>query len=247
MSTTTHFGYREISEASRQDLVNQVFNSVAGRYDLMNDLMSLGTHRLWKDFTIEQAYLRPHETILDLAGGTGDLSERIYQKLLGQCQLILSDINNQMLSVGRDRLVNQNKVQNIHYVLANAEQLPFAENSLDCVFMSFGLRNVTRIDQALASIFNSLSPGGRVLILEFSKPYSTYFNKIYDAYSFHVIPKLGELCAGDKESYQYLAESIRMFPDQETLKAKMQAQGFEQVDYFNLAGGIVALHRGYKF
>lgn len=247
MKETTHFGFKEVEKKQKQELVNQVFTSVAGQYDLMNDVMSVGIHRLWKRFAISRAHLKQNEKILDLAGGTGDLTALIDDRLAGQCEIILSDINEHMLSHGRDRLVDSNKVQQVNYVLANAEALPFPTNTFDCIFISFGLRNVTHIEQALSSMLYSLRPGGRVIILEFSKPHAGWFEKLYDAYSFYVIPKLGEWIVGDKESYQYLAESIRKHPDQETLKEMMTQVGFEKVDYFNLSGGIAAVHRGYKF
>jgi demethylmenaquinone methyltransferase / 2-methoxy-6-polyprenyl-1,4-benzoquinol methylase len=247
MTESSYFGFRQVPEDQKQGMVNQVFSSVAGRYDLMNDLMSMGIHRIWKKFAIEQAYLKPKDRILDLAGGTGDLTQLIHHKLAGNGQLTLADINFEMISTGRERLVNHNIVQNLSYVQANAEALPFQENSFDCIFMSFGLRNVTHIDRALESMYQSLAPGGRVIVLEFSKPHAGWFEKLYDAYSFHVLPKMGQWVVGDADSYQYLAESIRKHPDQETLKNKMLNAGFEKVQYFNLSGGIVALHRGYKF
>ena len=213
----------------------------------MNDLMSLGIHRLWKRFTIDASGVRPGNKVLDLAGGTGDLTARFSQLVGPQGHVVLADINSSMLNVGRDKLRNQGVVGNVDYIQANAESLPFEPNSFDIVTIAFGLRNVTDKDKALRSIYSVLKPGGRLLILEFSKPQSDMLNKAYDFYSFNLLPKMGELVANDSESYQYLAESIRMHPDQETLKGMMDEAGFEQTSYHNLTGGIVALHKGYKF
>ncbi|WNC68325.1 bifunctional demethylmenaquinone methyltransferase/2-methoxy-6-polyprenyl-1,4-benzoquinol methylase UbiE [Thalassotalea nanhaiensis] len=244
---TTHFGYKTVKTDDKETMVASVFHSVAKQYDVMNDLMSFGVHRLWKRFTIDASGVRPGNSILDLAGGTGDLTAK-FSKLTGpQGKVILADINSSMLNVGRDKLRDLGIVGNVDYVQANAEALPFDDNSFDIVTIAFGLRNVTDKDKALRSIYRVLKPGGRLLVLEFSKPEHDLLNKAYDFYSFNILPKMGELVAKDGESYQYLAESIRMHPDQETLKSMMEEAGFEQTTYHNLTGGIVALHKGYKF
>ena len=244
---TTDFGYQTVEKGSKESMVAGVFHSVAKQYDIMNDLMSFGIHRLWKRFTIDASGVRPGNKVLDLAGGTGDLTAKFSQLVGKDGKVILADINSSMLNVGRDKLRDRGLVQNIEYVQANAEHLPFEENTFDIVTIAFGLRNVTNKDQALRSIFRVLKPGGRLLVLEFSKPEQELLNKAYDFYSFNILPKMGELVAKDGESYQYLAESIRMHPDQETLKTMMDDAGFEQTSYHNLTGGIVALHKGYKF
>ncbi len=244
---TTHFGYKTVKSEDKASMVAGVFHSVAQQYDIMNDLMSFGVHRLWKRFTIDASGVRPGNKVLDLAGGTGDLTARFSQLVGRDGKVILADINSSMLNVGRDKLRDRGLVQNIEYVQANAEYLPFDDNTFDVVTIAFGLRNVTDKDKALASIFRVLKPGGRLLVLEFSKPEHELLNKAYDFYSFNILPKMGELVAKDGESYQYLAESIRMHPDQETLKSMMENVGFEQTTYHNLTGGIVALHKGYKF
>ncbi len=244
---TTHFGYKTIEKDDKVSMVASVFHSVAKQYDIMNDLMSFGVHRLWKRFTIDASGVRPGNKVLDLAGGTGDLTAK-FSTLVGKDgKVILADINSSMLNVGRDKLRDKGLVQNIEYVQANAEYLPFEENTFDIVTIAFGLRNVTDKDKALRSIYSVLKPGGRLLVLEFSKPEHELLNKAYDFYSFNVLPKMGELIAKDGDSYQYLAESIRMHPDQETLKSMMDNAGFEQTSYKNLTGGVVALHKGYKF
>lgn len=244
---TTHFGYQTVDKSEKASKVAGVFHSVAQQYDVMNDLMSFGVHRLWKRFTIDASGVRPGNKVLDLAGGTGDLTAK-FSKLVGrEGKVVLADINSSMLNVGRDKLRDRGLVQNIEYVQANAEHLPFEENTFDVVTIAFGLRNVTDKDQALRSIFRVLKPGGRLLVLEFSKPEHEALNKAYDFYSFNILPKMGEFVAKDGESYQYLAESIRMHPDQDTLKQMMENAGFEQASYKNLTGGIVALHKGYKF
>lgn len=243
----THFGFKTVAETEKEHLVADVFHSVAEKYDLMNDLMSFGIHRLWKRFTIDCAGVRPGQKILDLAGGTGDLTAK-FSRLVGDSgEVVLADINDSMLKVGREKLRNKGLVNNIRYVQANAEALPFPDNYFDLITIGFGLRNVTHKDQALASMYRALKPGGRLLVLEFSKPTNVVMSKLYDFYSFKVLPKMGQLVAKDSDSYQYLAESIRMHPDQETLKAMMETVGFEQVTYHNLTQGVVALHRGFKF
>lgn len=244
---TTHFGYKTVNTDEKASMVAGVFHSVAAQYDVMNDLMSFGVHRLWKRFTIDASGVRPGNKVLDLAGGTGDLTAKFSQLVGREGQVVLADINSSMLNVGRDKLRDKGLVQNIEYVQANAEALPFEENTFDVVTIAFGLRNVTNKDKALRSIYSVLKPGGRLLVLEFSKPEYEILNKAYDFYSFNILPKIGELVAKDGESYQYLAESIRMHPDQETLKDMMTTAGFEQSSYKNLTGGIVALHKGYKF
>lgn len=243
----THFGFKQVAKDQKVNMVADVFHSVAAKYDVMNDLMSMGIHRLWKRFTIDCSGVRSGHKVLDLAGGTGDLTAK-FSRLVGpQGKVVLADINNAMLKVGRDKLRDMGIVGNVDYVQANAEELPFPDNSFDVITIAFGLRNVTDKDKALASMYRVLKPGGRLLVLEFSKPEHEMLSKVYDLYSFHILPKMGQLVANDADSYQYLAESIRMHPDQETLKAMMDTAGFEQITYHNLTGGIVALHRGFKF
>lgn len=228
-------------------MVADVFHSVAAKYDVMNDLMSFGIHRLWKRQTIACSGARQGHKVLDLAGGTGDLTAK-FSELVGETgQVILGDINDSMLRVGRDKLRDLGRVGNIEYVQMNAEALPFPDNSLDVITIAFGLRNVTDKDKALRSMYRVLKPGGRLLVLEFSKTDNEALSKLYDFYSFNILPTMGKLVANDSESYRYLAESIRMHPDQETLKTMMEEAGFEQASYQNLTGGIVALHRGFKF
>ncbi|HFD15683.1 MAG TPA: bifunctional demethylmenaquinone methyltransferase/2-methoxy-6-polyprenyl-1,4-benzoquinol methylase UbiE [Rhodospirillales bacterium] len=244
---TTHFGFQEVPVEEKAKRVGAVFDSVADKYDLMNDVMSFGIHRLWKRFTIEMSGVRRGQRVLDLAGGTGDLTAR-FSRLVGEeGQVVLSDINASMLEAGRERLTDRGIAGNVEYVQANAECLPFPDNHFDCISIAFGLRNVTDKDAALASMYRVLKPGGRLLVLEFSRPVVPGFRPVYDLYSFKVLPVMGKLIANDADSYRYLAESIRMHPDQETLKAMMEAAGFDKVEYFNLTGGVVALHRGYKF
>lgn len=246
-NNTTHFGFKSVPKEQKVAMVADVFHSVAAKYDIMNDVMSMGIHRLWKRFTIDCSGVRPGQQVLDLAGGTGDITALFSKRVGPTGKVVLADINESMLNVGRDKLRDLGLVTNIEFVQANAEALPFADNSFDVVSIGFGLRNVTDKDAALRSIFRVLKPGGRLLVLEFSKPQSEILSKAYDLYSFRILPFMGQLIANDKESYQYLAESIRMHPDQETLKQMMQDAGFAEVSYHNLTGGIVALHRGYKF
>jgi demethylmenaquinone methyltransferase / 2-methoxy-6-polyprenyl-1,4-benzoquinol methylase len=244
---TTHFGFREVPEGTKGRMVADVFRSVAGRYDLMNDLMSLGMHRWWKQFMIGQSGVRTGHAVLDVAGGSGDITALVAPRVGATGRVVLSDINDAMLDVGRGRLTDAGIVGNVEFVRANAESLPFPEDHFDCVTIAFGLRNVTHIDRALASMFRVLKPGGRLLVLEFSRPVHASLKNIYDAYSFNVLPLLGRVVANDEASYRYLVESIRRHPDQETLKGLMAQAGFERVEYHNLSGGIVALHKGYKF
>ncbi|TKB46292.1 bifunctional demethylmenaquinone methyltransferase/2-methoxy-6-polyprenyl-1,4-benzoquinol methylase UbiE [Thalassotalea mangrovi] len=246
-NSTTDFGYKQVKTEEKEQLVAGVFHSVAQQYDIMNDLMSFGIHRLWKRFTIDASGARPGNKVLDLAGGTGDLTAK-FSKIVGaNGQVVLADINSSMLNVGRDKLRDLGVVGNVDYVQANAQALPFEDNTFDIVTIAFGLRNVTDKDEALRSIYRVLKPGGRLLVLEFSKPEHELLNKVYDFYSFNILPKMGDIVAKDGDSYEYLAESIRMHPDQETLKAMMETAGFEQTSYHNLTGGIVALHKGFKF
>lgn len=244
---TTHFGFKTVNKTQKASMVAGVFNSVAAKYDLMNDVMSFGIHRIWKRFTIDCSGVRKGQRVLDLAGGTGDLAAKFSRIVGKEGEVVLADINDAMLKVGRDKLRDMGIVGNISYVQADAEELPFPDDYFDVITIAFGLRNVTDKDKALRSMLRVLKPGGRLLVLEFSKPEADVMNKAYDLYSFHILPRMGEWIARDKESYQYLAESIRMHPDQETLKGMMEEAGFEQVTYHNLTGGIVALHRGFKF
>jgi demethylmenaquinone methyltransferase/2-methoxy-6-polyprenyl-1,4-benzoquinol methylase len=243
----THFGFKNVNKSDKASMVAEVFHSVAGKYDVMNDLMSMGIHRLWKRFTIDCSGVRAGHKVLDLAGGTGDLTAKFSRLVGDKGQVVLADINAAMLNVGRDKLRDSGILSNVEYVQANAEALPFPDNTFDIITIAFGLRNVTDKDKALASMYRVLKPGGRLLVLEFSKPGNELLSKAYDLYSFHLLPKIGKLVANDSESYQYLAESIRMHPDQETLKTMLENAGFEQTTYHNLTGGVVALHRGFKF
>lgn len=243
---TTHFGYKTVDAQDKVKMVAGIFHSVAAKYDLMNDLMSGGVHRLWKRFTIELSGVRNGNAVLDIAGGTGDLAAK-FSRLVGPSgRVVLADINDSMLTVGREKLTNKGIVGNIEYVQANAECLPFPDNSFDCITIAFGLRNVTDKDAALRSMNRVLKPGGRLLVLEFSKPVNPVIGKLYDRYSFDILPKMGQLVANDEESYRYLAESIRMHPDQETLKGMMSDAGFVDVRYHNMTAGVVAVHRGVK-
>lgn len=242
---TTHFGYEQVPVGEKQKRVGAVFSSVARRYDLMNDLMSMGVHRVWKRFAIDLAGVRPGERVLDVAGGTGDLT-REFRKLTGRDgMVVLTDINAAMLGQGRERLADKGVVD-VPIVQSNAEKLPFAEGSFDCVTISFGLRNVTDKDAALRSMTRVLKPGGRLLVLEFSKPLNGALSKAYDEYSFRLLPLMGKLVANDADSYRYLAESIRMHPDQATLKGMMENAGLARVQVYNMTGGIVAVHRGFR-
>ena len=243
---TTDFGFTRVARDAKAGMVRGVFDSVASRYDLMNDLMSGGIHRLWKRFTIELSAARPGQTVLDIAGGTGDLAAR-FSRLVGpEGKVILADINAAMLEVGRDRLIDKGAAGNIEVVQADAQTLPFEDNSIDCITIAFGLRNVTDKDMALRSMLRVLRPGGRLLVLEFSKPTSPLLGKVYDQYSFQILPAMGRLIAQDADSYRYLAESIRKHPDQETLLDMMRDAGFAKCQYHNMTGGIVAVHRGLK-
>lgn len=245
-SEETHFGYKTVNKAEKQARVADVFTSVAKKYDIMNDLMSFGIHRLWKRFAISLSGVRAGQHVLDIAGGTGDLAKVFSREVGRNGHVVLSDINAAMLEVGRERLINAG-CNNVDFVLANAETLaPFEDESFDLLTISFGLRNVTDKDAALRSMYRVLKPGGRLLILEFSKPVFEPLSKAYDLYSFTALPLMGKLVANDSESYQYLAESIRMHPNQQTLKQMMEQAGFENCDYHNLTAGIVAVHRGFK-
>jgi demethylmenaquinone methyltransferase/2-methoxy-6-polyprenyl-1,4-benzoquinol methylase len=244
---TTHFGYQQVLTTEKTRKVAGVFDAVASKYDLMNDLMSFGTHRLWKRLTVELSVVRPGEIVLDLAGGTGDLASRMLSLVGLNGLVVLADINAYMLEMGRSRLIDEGAVENITYVQANAEELPFPDNTFDCITIAFGLRNVTYKERALSAMRAVLKPGGRVIILEFSSPYSPLLKFFYDLYSFSVLPILGKLVAQDASSYLYLAESIRMHPNQKDLLDMMEAAGFKHCRYFNFSGGIVAIHRGYKF
>jgi len=243
---TTHFGYKEVRTEEKAGMVGDVFDSVASRYDLMNDLMSAGIHRIWKRFTIELSGVRPGNRVLDIAGGTGDLAAKFAPMVGDTGEVVLADINASMLRVGRDRLTDRGIPGNLYYVQADAQHLPFPDDHFDCITIAFGLRNVTDKDLALRSMLRVLKPGGRLLVLEFSKPRNPLLSKAYDAYSFAVLPVMGRLIARDSDSYQYLAESIRVHPDQETLRGMMEDAGFARCDYHDMTGGIVAVHRGIK-
>lgn len=244
---STDFGFEQVPWKEKAGRVRAVFDSVSERYDLMNDLMSGGAHRLWKQFTLDLTGLRPGQQALDLAGGTGDLAAGLARQVGDRGLVILSDINNSMLVRGRDRLIDRGMVANIQYVQANAERLPFNSSQFDCVTIGFGLRNVTDKAAALASMYRVLKPGGQLLILEFSQPVVPALSRLYDMYSFNVLPLLGRAVAADADSYRYLAESIRRHPDQEALMGLMKTAGFEDCRYHNLMAGIVAVHRGYRY
>jgi demethylmenaquinone methyltransferase/2-methoxy-6-polyprenyl-1,4-benzoquinol methylase len=242
----THFGYQRVSEREKAARVRGVFDSVASRYDLMNDLMSLGMHRLWKRLAVFIAGARPGDRVLDLAGGSGDLTRLLSRDVGAQGEVVILDINRSMLDVGRDRLLDAGALDNVRFVQADAESLPFPDRSFNLVTMAFGLRNVTRKERALAEMHRVLKPGGTAHVLEFSQVASPVLSKIYDAYSFKLLPRLGQLIARDEASYRYLAESIRMHPPQEELAAMMRAAGLERCRYLNLLGGVVALHSGMR-
>jgi demethylmenaquinone methyltransferase/2-methoxy-6-polyprenyl-1,4-benzoquinol methylase len=243
---TTHFGFRDVPTGEKQKLVGQVFSSVAGSYDLMNDLMSLGIHRVWKRYFVATAQVRRGDRVLDLAGGTGDVALLLNDRVGAEGSIVLGDINGDMLRVGRDRMVDRGKVAGFEYVQMNAEALPFPDASFDLVTIAFGLRNVTDKDAALREMHRVLKVGGQARVLEFSEVTQDWFKPIYDFHSFKVLPRLGKLFAGDADSYQYLAESIRKHPPQDELRAMMAAAGFARCGYRNLSGGIVAIHTGYK-
>ncbi len=243
---TTHFGYQDVPVEEKVKRVADVFHSVAGKYDLMNDLMSGGIHRLWKRITIDQSGVRRGHKVLDIAGGTGDLTRKFSRMVGPEGKVVLADINDSMLKVGRDKLLNSGVAGNVEYVQANAECLPFEDNTFDVITIAFGLRNVTDQNAAIASMLRVLKPGGKLMILEFSKTDNPALTKLYDFYSFNILPQMGKVIAGDSDSYRYLAESIRKHPDQETLKGMMEAAGFVNCRYQNMTGGIVALHTGIK-
>jgi len=245
MDKTTHFGYKEVLTEDKEKLVKGVFDSVASNYDLMNDVMSFGVHRLWKQYAIDIANVKKGDAILDLASGTGDLIKLYHKKIGNSGRIVSSDINEAMLDEGKRNLINSG-VLGIEFVQANAEKLPFEDNSFDLVSIAFGLRNVTDKDKALSEMSRVLKPGGVLIVLEFSKTTNPVLEKIYDAYSFNLIPKFGSWFAGDEDSYQYLAESIRKHPDQETLKQMIIDAGFDMCEYQNLTGGVVAIHKGIK-
>ena len=244
-SKQTNFGFRQVEEKEKADLVGDVFDSVSQNYDLMNDLMSFGIHRLWKKIAVEASGLRDNFKVLDLAGGTGDMVKLMRSKISNQGSIILSDINWSMLKEGRDRLIDQG-IEDVQIAQIDAQHLPFKENTFDLVTIAFGLRNVTNKQAALESILSSLKPGGKLMVLEFSRPTNEIFRELYDLFSFEVIPKIGEFVAQSEESYRYLAESIRMHPTQEELKGLMESAGFSNCNFDNLTNGIVAIHSGKK-
>ncbi|MDQ3286954.1 MAG: bifunctional demethylmenaquinone methyltransferase/2-methoxy-6-polyprenyl-1,4-benzoquinol methylase UbiE [Pseudomonadota bacterium] len=243
---TTHFGYRDVPTGEKQKLVGEVFSSVAGNYDLMNDLMSLGVHRVWKRYFVATAQVSRGDRVLDLAGGTGDIALLLRDRVGDAGSVVLGDINGAMLRTGRDRMTDKGLVSGLEYVQCNAETLPFADASFDLVTIAFGLRNVTDKDAALREMHRVLKVGGQARVLEFSEVKAQWFKPVYDFHSFNILPRLGKLFAGDSDSYQYLAESIRKHPPQDELKAMMSAAGFERCDFKNLNAGIVAIHTGYK-
>ncbi len=240
---TTHFGFKTVNETEKQQKVGEVFHSVAQKYDVMNDVMSAGMHRVWKRFAVDISGVKTGDKVLDIAGGSGDLSKLFSKKVGASGQVVLTDINASMLAVGRDRMIDAGL--SVPAAQCNAEFLPFADNSFDCVIVAFGLRNMTHKDVALKEMQRVLKTGGRLLVLEFSKVWQP-LEKVYDAYSFKLLPFMGKLIANDAQSYEYLAESVRMHPDQETLKKMMLDAGFGMVDYYNLSAGVVALHKGYR-
>ncbi|MGD0501546.1 MAG: bifunctional demethylmenaquinone methyltransferase/2-methoxy-6-polyprenyl-1,4-benzoquinol methylase UbiE [Steroidobacteraceae bacterium] len=243
---TADFGFEKVPWAEKTDRVRAIFSSVAGKYDVMNDLMSFGVHRLWKQFALSLTGLKAGQSALDVAGGTGDLTRGLARQVGKGGRVVLSDINRSMLEAGRDRLLDAGYAGNVHCLVADAERLPFADACFDCVTIGFGLRNVTDKAAALSSMYRVLKPGGQLLVLEFSTPVAPGLKPLYDAYSFNLLPLMGRLVARDAASYRYLAESIRMHPDQETLLGMLKQAGFGETRYHNLSGGIVAVHRGYK-
>ncbi len=246
-SKDADFGYEKVSPEEKTERVGKVFTSVADKYDVMNDLMSFGLHRLWKRYAIEALSLRPGHRVLDLAAGTGDLTTLIHPKVGKSGHVCLVDINEAMLKRGQERLLDRGLFKGLEFIVASAEELPFPSNHFDRIVISFGLRNVTDKDKALAEMHRVLRPGGKAMVLEFSQTDNPVLSKLYDLYSFQILPKVGQLVAKDADSYRYLAESIRMHPDQETLKAMMTIAGFEDTTYQNIASGIVAMHQGYKY
>jgi demethylmenaquinone methyltransferase/2-methoxy-6-polyprenyl-1,4-benzoquinol methylase len=244
---TTNFGYEQVAESEKVGKVRDVFDSVAGRYDIMNDVMSLGVHRLWKWFTVSLGGVHEGQDVLDVAAGSGDISRKFAERVGPRGNVVVTDINCAMLEEGRKRLTDAGIIGNLQFAQADAENLPFRDNHFDCICIGFGLRNVTRKDAALESMYRCTKPGGRLLVLEFSRPVSKLLRNIYDTWSFNVIPALGQAITGDRKSYQYLIESIRVHPAQEELKALMLEAGFDEVRYHNLSGGIVAVHVGYKY
>jgi len=245
--TKTHFGYKQVPVEEKQKKVTAVFDSVAAKYNIMNDLMSAGIHRIWKRKTVHLANIRPGMKILDLASGTADLVKLMAPKVGNKGSVIASDINQSMLTIGKQHLIDANIIHNVNFAIANAESLCFKENFFDRITIAFGLRNVTDKQTALINIFKCLKPGGMLLILEFSKPVLPLLNALYDLYSFNLLPKIGKWIANDEDSYQYLAESIRVHPDQETLRTMCLGAGFDECNYLNFSGGIVALHRAFKY
>jgi demethylmenaquinone methyltransferase/2-methoxy-6-polyprenyl-1,4-benzoquinol methylase len=243
MSKTTDFGFQKVAENEKARRIAGVFDSVAARYDLMNDLMSMGLHRLWKRFAVEQSHVRPGDRVLDVAGGTADLARLFARRVGATGEVVLTDINAAMLRIGRDRLLDAGVIPPV--VQCDAEKLPFPGDRFDCVSVAFGLRNMTHKETALAEMYRVLKPGGALLVLEFSRVWEP-LAPLYETYSFRVLPRLGQFIANDADSYRYLAESIRVHPDQESLKQMMERAGLERVEYFNLSAGVVALHRGYK-
>jgi demethylmenaquinone methyltransferase/2-methoxy-6-polyprenyl-1,4-benzoquinol methylase len=243
---TTDFGFTQVEKTQKQAMVAEVFHSVAAKYDIMNDLMSMGIHRVWKRYTIDCSGVRSGQKVLDLAGGTGDLAAK-FSRLVGPTgEVVLADINHSMLNVGKEKLLNKGIIGNLHYVQANAEALPFPDNHFDVITIAFGLRNVTDKSKALASMFRVLKPGGRLLVLEFSKPTTEALSKVYDAYSFYLLPQMGKLVANDAESYRYLAESIRKFPRAPEFEAMIREAGFVNTKAEIILGGAVAIHSGWK-
>jgi demethylmenaquinone methyltransferase/2-methoxy-6-polyprenyl-1,4-benzoquinol methylase len=243
---STHFGFEQVATDDKQRRVREVFDSVAGRYDLMNDLMSMGLHRLWKRFTVLLGNVRPGHTVLDLAGGTGDLTQLLHERVGDTGTVVLADINGPMLSMGRSKLTDAGCVHGVQFAQVNAQALPFSDRSFDCVTIGFGLRNVTDKARALTEIYRVLRPGGQLLVLEFSELRTSAARPLYDLYSFKVLPWLGQCFANDSTSYRYLAESIRMHPNQETLAQMMRDAGFDSCEWFNLALGVVAVHRAWR-